>query len=85
MRTRERIISIRKQSKDRVPRENLWYFNESSVTDSSSLSERKAFKRDSYRAIEENYDPFMTKTSERNKLKKKNCLFVVDWQMSDSF
>jgi len=83
MRTRERIVSIRKQSRDRVPRENLWYFDESSVMNLSSLSEKKVIKRDSYRAIEENYDPFMSKISEKNRLKK-NCLFVVDWQMSDS-
>lgn len=83
MRTRERIVSIRKQSKDRVPRENLWYFDESSVMNLSSLSEKKVIKRDNYRIPEENYDPFMSKTSERNRLKK-NCLFVVDWQMSDS-
>ncbi|OFX59822.1 MAG: hypothetical protein A2066_09815 [Bacteroidetes bacterium GWB2_41_8] len=83
MKTRERIISIRKQSKDRVPRENLWYSNESNVMNSSSLSDRKVTKRDNTRMAEENYDPFMTKTSGINRLKK-NCLFVVDWQMSDS-
>ncbi len=83
MRTRERIVSIRKQSKDRVPRENLWYFNESSVMNLSSLSEKKVIKRDSYRVPEENYDPFMSKTSEKNRLRN-NCLFVVDWQMADS-
>jgi hypothetical protein len=84
MRTRERIFSIRKQSKDRVPRENLWFFSEDSVLNSSKIPEKKAGKSDSLRVINENYNPFMSKTSERNKLKKE-CLFVVDWQMSESF
>lgn len=83
MKRRERIISIRKQMKDRVPSENLWFFNEESVYNSSSFPKNKIGKEDIFRGIREDYDPFMTKTSERNKFNKE-CLFVVDWQLTDS-
>jgi len=82
MRKRERIIGIRKQMKDRIPRESLWFFNEESVYDQSPVPEKKIGKEDRFRGIKENYDPFMTKTSERNKFNKE-CLFVVDWQLTD--
>lgn len=84
MRKRERIISVRKHSTGKVSNQNLWFFSEdNSVLDSTSISEKKIGKSDSLRTIKENYDPFMSKTSERNKLKRE-CTFVVDWQMSDS-
>lgn len=82
MRKRERIINIRKQIKDRVPRENLWFFNEERVYNASPIPANKIGKNDEYRGIREDYDPFMTKTSEKNKFNKE-CLFVVDWQLTD--
>ena len=77
------MINIRKQSAERINRANLWYFNEGSVLDSSAIPEKKSGKRAELRTIYEDYDPFMSKTSERNNLKKE-CTFVVDWQLSDS-
>ncbi len=83
MRQRERILSIRKQSKDRISRENLWFFNEESVYNPSSISPNKIGKNDGFRGIREDYDPFITKSSEKNKFNKE-CLFVVDWQLTDA-
>lgn len=84
MRKRERIISVRKHSTGKASNENLWFFSEDSVLNSSPIPEKKSGKHDSLRVIDENYNPFISKTSERNK-QKKECAFVVDWQMSDSF
>lgn len=83
MRKRERIISVRKHSTGKASNENLWFFSEDSVLNSSPIPEKKSGKHDSLKVINENYNPFMSKTSERNK-QKKECAFVVDWQMSDS-
>ncbi len=84
MRNRERIISIRKHSTGKVSKENLWFFSEDTVLNSTSVPDKRIGKNDSLRTIKENYDPFISKTSERNRLKKE-CDFVVDWQLSDSF
>ncbi len=83
MRKRERILSVRKQSKDRISSENLWFFNEKSVYNPSSIPTNKIVKNDGFRGIREDYDPFMTKTSEKSKFNKE-CLFVVDWQLTDA-
>lgn len=84
MKKRDKIISFRRQSKDRFSRENLWFLNEESLHNPSYGSGKKVNMEGSSMGIEENYDPFMTKNSEMIKLKKE-CLFVVDWQLSDSF
>lgn len=81
MRTRERITSIRKNMKERVPRENMWYYNESNIPNSDQAGEKKQNKFYSFRTIEEGFDPFAINKPEKNK--KKDCLFVVDWQMSE--
>lgn len=83
MRKKEKIISIRKHPPGKVSRENLWFFSEDGVHASAPISENKPKNRDGFRMIYEDYDPFMSKTSERNKLKM-DCSFVVDWQLSDS-
>lgn len=80
MRTRERKLNIRRQSKDRVPRENLWFYNGDSILSSTPIPEKRSYQRGSLRTINENYDPFLEKTSEKNQLRNE-CLFVVDWQM----
>ena len=84
MRNRERITSIRRHSTGRVSRENLWFFSEDTVLNSTPTSEKRIVKNDSLRPIKENFDTSMSKTSERNRLKKE-CTFVVDWQLSDTF
>jgi hypothetical protein len=84
MRKRERLISIRRQSAGNVSRENLWFFNDDNALDSSPIPEKKSGKRDISRVINENYDSFISKPSEKNKFKKE-CAFVVDWQLSDIY
>lgn len=83
MRKRDRLISIRKQSSERIPKENFWFINEDTQFDQSPVSSVRTGKDDRYRGIREDYDPFMTKTSEKIKLSKE-CLFVVDWQLTDA-
>ena len=77
------MINIRNHSKGKMSRENLCFFSEDSVLNSSPIPEKKSGKGDSLRIVHENYNYFLLKLSERNKLKKE-CTFVVDWQLSDS-
>lgn len=83
MRKRDRLISIRKKSSERILSENLWFFNEETQFNQSPAPSNKILKDDRSGGIREDYDPFMTKTSEKNKLNKE-CLFVVDWQLTDA-
>lgn len=81
MRSQERITSIRKNMRDRVPRENLWYYNESNIPESEPLIGKKTSKFISERTFEEDFAHLPHNFSEN--IKKKDCLFVVDWQMSE--
>jgi hypothetical protein len=83
MRKRDRLISSRRQSSERIAKEDLWFFNEETQFNQSPVHSNKIGKDDRFRGIREDYDPFMTKTSEKNKLSKE-CLFVVDWQLTDA-
>ena len=83
MRKRDRLLSIRKQSSERIPKENLWFINEETQFNQSPVHSNKIGKDDRFRGIREDYDPFITKTSEKNRLSKE-CLFVVDWQLTDA-
>jgi hypothetical protein len=84
MKNKEKKSSISNQSTESDRKENLWFFNENNVQNSSPIPEKKSGKHSGLRSIYEDYDPFMSKTSEKNKLKKE-CSFVVDWQLSDGF
>lgn len=75
---------IQKHLKGRVNRENLWFFSENSILNESPVPEKKSGMGDSLRMVPENYDPFMLQPADRTKLKKE-CNFVVDWQLSGSF
>jgi len=85
MKKREIIMGIREQSNERMVRENLWYFNEDSANNFSSvLEEGDSRKLDSEKKIiKERYDQPIPKSIGRNR-PKRECSFVVDWQLSDS-
>lgn len=83
MRNREKMLSIRKYFQGKMSKENVCFFSEDSVLSSSPIPEKKSGKGDSLRVVDENYNYFLLKLSERNK-QKNECTFVVDWQLSES-
>ncbi len=84
MKTRKRIINVRKQSRITIPNENLWYFTEESSDNTTPESKIKSRKNDQASILNEDYKRYSLEKSGRNK-NTKDCLFVVDWQMSDVF
>jgi hypothetical protein len=85
MKKRERIMSIREQSDQKVVREKLWYFSEESAVNFSPIQE----KEDSEKL--ESYAKFIRGRNEQpipNAVEKnsytRECSFVVDWQLSDN-
>lgn len=84
MKTIERIIGIREQSKENVPMSSLWYFNEDTVVNSLTTPERKSSRRDSLKMANEKKDHLISIPPERIIFKRENS-FVVDWQLSDNF
>jgi hypothetical protein len=84
MKARKRILNIRKQSRINLPKENLWFFSEVGTINQSSVPERKSFRKDRLSILNDDYDRYSLENSEKNR-NKKECSFVVDWQMSDTF
>lgn len=84
MRTHERIRSIRQQSREQVPREDIWFFSESTPLNQSSTPERKTENRESKKGFNETSNHFVSRTPVKNAVKKE-CTFVVDWQLSNFF
>lgn len=74
---------IKKHFNGRVNRESLWFFSENSIVKESPVSVKKSGKGDSLKMIPENYDPFMLQQTDNRTKLKKECNFVVDWQLSD--
>jgi hypothetical protein len=84
MKVRNRIISLRKQSRIAQPKNNLWFFSEESVMNQSSVTEKKSFRIDRASIFNDDYTRYSQGNSQLTKVKKE-CAFVVDWQMSDAF
>ncbi|MDP2337545.1 MAG: hypothetical protein Q8N05_14090 [Bacteroidota bacterium] len=84
MRVRKRIISLRKQSRIAPPKKNLWFFSEDSVINQSPVTEKKSFRNDLASIFNDDYTRYSQGNLEHTRVKKE-CAFVVDWQMSDAF
>jgi len=84
MKVRKRILQIRKQSRITLPKENLWFYSEQNAVDQSPVSERKSFRKDRLSILKDDYNRYSLENSERN-MTRKECSFVVDWQLSDVF
>jgi hypothetical protein len=82
MRTRERMKSIRKQSLEQIPRESIWFYSEGIALNSSSVPEKKPGKHVNMMEYNGNNSDLISKTPERSNYKKE-CSYVVDWQLSD--
>ena len=84
MRARKRIINIRNQSRITIPKEDVWFFSESSAVSQSPVNERKSIRNDRLSILNDDYNRYYLENSGRGG-KKNGCSFVVDWQMSDAF
>ncbi|HAQ17787.1 MAG TPA: hypothetical protein DCR40_00980 [Prolixibacteraceae bacterium] len=80
----KRIQKIRKQSMIASPTRNPWFFSEDSVVNQSQITERKSFGKNRESIFNEDYFRYAKGNSELHR-KKKECTFVVDWQLSDTF
>ena len=81
---KKHILDARKQSRIRLPKNNLWFFSEDSEEKHLYYPERKSTLKDRSSILNEDYTRFSTDNAAKNK-KDKECYFVVDWQMSDVF
>jgi hypothetical protein len=80
----KRIQKIRKQSRIASPPENLWFFSEESAKRQLQGTEKPLLRNDRLSASNSNQSLNVTE-SFRKQMTKKECSFVVDWQMSDTF
>jgi len=80
----KRIQRIRKQSRIASPTGNLWFFSEESAIRQSSVTEKQLMKNERLSPFDEHLNR-STPDMLKKQLNKKDCLFVVDWQMSGSF
>jgi hypothetical protein len=80
----KRIQQLRKQSRIVSPVGNLWFLSEESAMHQAQQTKKQAEKNDRLRSFD---DHFKYRTSEtlKKQLNRNDCLFVVDWQMSDTF
>lgn len=79
---KRRIIEIRKQSRDSLPKSDIWFFSEDSYTYPTPKSTRKELKSKQQSDLMEDrrrntLDYF------GNRKQKRESLFVVDWQIAN--
>ena len=78
-------MGISDKSKERMVRENLWYFSEEIVNSFSPKKEEvDSGKLEGYKQMTQGrFENFTPKSLGKNNLKRE-VSFVVDWQLSDS-
>jgi len=79
-----KILKIRKQSRIASPTRNLWFLSEESAKNQSPVKEKNSFRNDPTSIFNDDYTRYSQGNADlpRN---MKECTFVVDWQMSDTF
>jgi hypothetical protein len=82
MKARKRILDIRKHSEIAPSNENLWFFSENSSNNQSFSSQRKSTRNDHLSILKEDYNRQGPDSKAKS---RKECPFIVDWQMSDAF
>ena len=80
---KKHILNVRKQSRIKLPKNNLWFFSEENASNQLSESEEKFSRKDRASIINDDYK----RSTENQEMSttKKQCSFVVDWQMQDTF
>lgn len=84
MKARKQVLDIRKHSRIASSNENLWFFSEDSADSQSIAPKRKSLRNDRLSILNEDYNRTLREGSD-SKMDKKECHFIVDWQMSDTF
>jgi hypothetical protein len=84
MKARKRILDIRRQSRIGSSNNNLWFFSDDHSEDQSIAAKRKSVRNDRLSILRNDYNRYTLDDSGRDN-KKKECPFIVDWQMSDTF
>ena len=84
MKAKDRILKIRRQSLIARPKEKLWYFTEENSDFESNENQIKTKKNDRLSILYDDYKSYSQEREKRN-VKTKDCLFVVDWQLTDVF
>lgn len=84
MKARKRILDIRRQSRITSTSENLWFFSDDRADEQSIAAKRKSVGNDRLSILKDDYDRYSIDNSGKDN-KKKECPFIVDWQMSDTF
>lgn len=79
-------MGIREHSNQGIVRERLWYFNEETANDFFPIQkEENSVKIDTEnKSIKERKEHVINRPMGRSRVKRE-CSFVVDWQLSDSF
>lgn len=83
MKARKRILDIRRQSRITSSNENLWFFSDDRTDDQSITAKRKSIRNDRLSILKDDYNRYSLDSEKDSK--KKECPFIVDWQMSDTF
>ena len=81
---KKHILNVRKQSRIKLSKNNLWFFSEENTANQLPLSENKSVRKDRISIINDDYKRYSTENQEMSTTKKQ-CSFVVDWQMQDTF
>ena len=84
MKARKQVLDFRKHSRIASSNENLWFFSEDSADSQSIAPKRKSLRNDRLSILNEDYNRTLHEGSD-SKTDKKECHFIVDWQMSDTF
>jgi len=84
MKARKRILDMRKQSRITSSNGNLWFFSEDRADDQSTIAKRKSVRNDRLSILKDDYNRYSLDNSGKDS-KKRECPFIVDWQMSDTF
>jgi len=83
MKTRRRILGVRRYSTVRSPNRNLWFFSDGNIDSQSVPKEIKSARNDRISIMKEDFDRYSSDQSVQDR-SKKECTFIVDWQLSDN-
>ena len=84
MKARTRILDVRRQSRITSTSENLWFVSDDRTEEQSNAAKRQSVRNDRSSILRDDYDRYSLSNLGRDN-KKKECPFIVDWQMSDAF
>jgi len=82
MKAKKRILDIRRQSRITSSNENLWFFSDDRTDGQSIAANRNSVRNDRPSILRDDFNRYSDEDFERDN-NKKQCPFIVDWQMSN--